>query len=108
MDPGDLPAKIRRFEQQALAAAKERFEDAKVFTIGATDIDPKYFAVWITTQTDAQRDALSSDSNLKEALVAALHTVGYPPEAIPKVVFAFESEETVKRDYGGDWWACLK
>ena len=108
MDPGDLPAKIRRFELQALAAAKERFEVAKVFTIGATDIDPKHFAVWITTQTDAQRDALAGDAALREALVAALHSVGYPQEAIPKVVFAFESEETVKREYGGDWWACIK
>lgn len=108
MDPGDLTGKIRRFEQLALAAAKERIDDAKVFTIGAPDVDSKYLALWITTQTDAQRDALSGDAGLKKALVAALHSVDYPPEAIPQVGFAFESEETVKREWGGDWWACIK
>jgi hypothetical protein len=104
----DLRPTIERIERDALAVAKARFACAKVFTIGATDIDPRYFAVWVTTDTDAQRDALANDPAFKEALVAVIQAAGYPPEAIPHVAFAFESEETVQREWDGDWWACIK
>ena len=105
MDIGDLRARI---EQEALALARARCECAKAFSIGAVDIDPKLLAVWITTETDAQRDALAADPALKAALVAVLHAVGYPEAAIPEVIFTYESQETVAREFGGDWWACIK
>ncbi len=76
--------------------------------IGASDIDPKHLAVWITTQTDRQRDALSADESLKARLREILAESSYPQKAIPQVGFAFESEETVQRDHGGNWWYAIK
>ena len=104
----DLRIKILRVEQGALALAKSRYDCAKVFSFGATEIDPKHLSVWIVTDTDAQRDALAHDAGLRESLVGVLHAVDYPQAAVPEVGFAFESEETVKRDFGGNWWYAIK
>jgi hypothetical protein len=104
----DLWAKIARMEEKALSIARIRFACAKAFSISAPDVGPRHLAIWITTETDEQRDALASDGALRGELVAALRAVDYPEEAIPHVVFTFESHETVVREWGGDWWSCIK
>ena len=38
----------------------------------------------------------------------ALSVAGYPPDAIVEVGFAFESQQTVDRDYGGNWWYAVR
>ena len=108
MSSFDLRVKITRIEQGVLALAKSRFDAAKVFSFGAIEIDPKHLAVWGTTDTDAQRDALAHDPSFRSALPTVLREAGYPEAAVPDVVFAFESEETVRRDFGGNWWHAIK
>jgi hypothetical protein len=77
---------------------------AKLFSFGATWIDPRYLAIWIATETDDERDRLRAMPDLIDAFRQALGDAGYPPAAIPEVGFEFESEETVRRDYGGNWF----
>jgi hypothetical protein len=43
-----------------------------------------------------------------EAFRQALLDAGYPPVAIPEIGFEFESEETVRRDYRGNWFHRMK
>jgi hypothetical protein len=38
----------------------------------------------------------------------ALSAAGYPSAAVPEVGFAFESQQTVDRDYAGNWWYAIK
>ena len=99
---------IRKAEKAVTELARERYKCCKVFSFGATDISPKHLAIWITTDTDSQRDALSNDNEFKDAVRVILRKNGYPEEAIPSVGIAFESEQTVKGDYEGNWWYAVK
>ena len=90
----------------ALARAKEA--SAGIFHFGAVDIHPKHLAYWITTATDAQRDRLAADSEMQDEFRRILMREGYPADAILEVGFAFQSEETVERDYGGNWFHAVK
>jgi hypothetical protein len=82
--------------------------EASIFYRGAIEISPVNLAVWTRVDTDAQRDRLAADTSLREAMRQALATEGYPAWAISDVVFAFESEETVKRVYANNWWFAVR
>jgi hypothetical protein len=59
----------------------------------------------IAVQTDRERDRLRADQQLSEQFKQALVRVDWPEAARPHVEFEIESEETVKRESGGNWWA---
>jgi len=80
----------------------------KVISFGATNIDPQYLAIWIKTRTDEERDRLAAKPALVSQIREALLKVGYPPVAVPKVLISFESQETVDRDYKGQWFLRFK
>ncbi|MBN2001994.1 MAG: hypothetical protein JXA21_01450 [Anaerolineae bacterium] len=103
-----LTEKINHIEQSILALVRARFPTADVFSFGAVDLSPEYLAIWIKTDTDAQRDELDHDATFRETLRNVLVQENYPAEAIAHVSFAFQSEETVARDYGGNWWYAVK
>lgn len=98
----------RRVEQAVVAHARTLVPHAGGFSFGATDIDPKYFVIFVTTPTDLDRDRLASDTSLVGQFQKILRTEGYPSLAVPEVGFEFESQETVDRDYGGNWWHRVK
>ncbi len=97
---------IAYIEREVLALARSRCAGAKVLSFGATNTNSKHLAIWISTPTDAERDALRADPALAAAFDAVLHNVGYSLADIAG--FAFESQETVDRDYGGNWWYAVK
>jgi hypothetical protein len=99
---------IWRAKRRIRKAARRYCRDAKVFSFGAIDINPDNLAIWITTATDDERNVMRASpeflSELREIRLAA----GYPRAAIPEVGFEFESQQTVDRDYGGNWWYRIK
>lgn len=99
---------IKRAEERILAHARRIDSTARVFSFGAVDIDPKHFAIWIATDKDQSRDRLNGDPAFKQQIRQILHEVGYPEAAIPEIGIAFESQETVDRDYEGSWWYAVK
>lgn len=99
---------IKKSEKSILKIARQKYECCNVFSFGATDIDPKHLAIWVTTDSDSQRDTLIDDAGFQKAARDILRKNGYPEESIPLVVITFESEETVKRDYEGNWWYAVK
>ncbi len=99
---------ITKTEKAVKELARQKYKSCNVLSFGATDIDPKHLAIWITTDTDSQRDILSKDASFKEAVRGILRENGYPERAIPFVGITFESEETVQRDYDGNWWHAVK
>jgi hypothetical protein len=71
---------------------------------GANHIHPKHLVYWICVRSDAERDRLARDEGLMKRLRAALDARGYPIEGRADVHIGFESQETVDRVSGGNWW----
>ena len=103
-----LAALIQAVERRAEEICRRHGPVQRVFSFGATDLDPRHLAVWIVTSRDRDRDRLRADRALEAELRGALRDLGYPEAAIPEVGFAFESQQTVNRDYGGNWWHAVK
>jgi len=105
---GPLAPAIQAAEGAIRALARQRVPLAGVFHIGAVDLSPFNLAFWITTPTDAERDMLAADTELQDEFRRILLRAGYPADAVLKVGFAFQSQQTVDRDYGGNWWYAVK
>lgn len=75
---------------------------------GAYDIDPKHLVYWVCIQTDNLKAKLESDRNLNAELRQLLEKHNYPSEARKFVHMGFESQETVDRESGGNWYQHFK
>lgn len=105
---GPLAPIIAAAGQKMLELARTKEASAGIFHFGAVDIHPRHLAYWITTATDAQRDRLAGDSEMQDEFRRILMRAGYPADAILEVGFAYQSEETVQRDFGGNWFYAVK
>ena len=99
---------IKDAERRILELARRHCAKPAVFSFGAVEIKPVHFAVWVTTPTDRERDRLKTTPGLEDSFRAALLAAGYPAQAVPQVGFAYESQETVDRVHGGNWWYAVK
>jgi len=79
-------------------------EEHWVTHYGANDIHPRHLVFWICVESDAERDRLRSDAALLDRLKSTLGAANYPEEGRAGVHFGFESQETVDRESGGNWW----
>jgi hypothetical protein len=103
-----LKAAIRRSRRAVKDVIKLRCPDVYVSSFGATDIDPRHFCLCIDVQTDFERDQLKADVALDSTLREAVRREGYPEAAIPHITFSYESQETVTRDFYGNWYYARK
>jgi hypothetical protein len=103
-----LSLRIWRAKREIRRIARRHCRRAKVFSLGAVHINPRHLAIWITTPTDEERDLMRAMPELISEFRRSLSAAGYPPEAIAEVGFAFESQQTVDRDYDGSWWYAVK
>jgi hypothetical protein len=88
---------------------QDRAPGAKVSDLGCIgDLGPESLGVWVKTRTDAERDGLLADATLKQTLDQALSQAGYPEAAIPHVELTIQSQETVDRDYEGNWFYAMR
>ncbi|HVU15604.1 MAG TPA: hypothetical protein VHD32_01670 [Candidatus Didemnitutus sp.] len=71
---------------------------------GANDIHPKHLVYWICVQTDAEKKRLEEDPDLYRKLRTLLTDYQYPLAGRNEVHIGFESQETVDRESGGNWW----
>lgn len=85
--------------------AKEKFWVAHY---GANNIHPKHLVYWICVQTDSEKQRFESNASFRKRLRDLLTEYNYPEEGIPGVFIGFESQETVDRESGGNWWCHWK
>lgn len=71
---------------------------------GANDIHPKHLVYWICVKSDAEKRRLEADQELYRSLRGLLEEYQYPAEGRDGVHIGFESQETVDRESGGNWW----
>lgn len=105
MNPRALEETTVRIEaaiqERVAGRAREKFH---VTHYGANDIHPRHLVYWVCVLTDAERDRLQGDEELARELRQLLVDHDYPEEGRSGVHMGFESEETVRRDSGGNWW----
>jgi hypothetical protein len=87
---------------------KKRGFSFRVHSFGATSIDPQYLCICINVDTDSERDSLRENTELIDQFREAMLRVGYPAESVPLVGFSFESQQTVDRDFAGNWFYARK
>jgi hypothetical protein len=98
----DLEPEVKRTEALILQVIRDVVPSARLERIGPIDFDPPEWSCWVVTATDAERDKLAADAELKERL-DLVAKAGFPPDS-----FTFQSEETVARDYEGSWFYAMR
>lgn len=84
-------------------------EKAHVTHFGATDIDPKHLAVWLCVQSDLECERLEKENlEIRQRVHACFRAEDYPEAAVPFIGVGIASQETVTRDYDGNWWYFFK
>jgi hypothetical protein len=64
--------------------------------------------VRLVTRLDAERDLIAQRGIPRDLVVRRLEDAGVRSDLAARAGLTVESEETVDRDYGGDWWAVMK
>ena len=98
----DLEPEVERTEALILEMVRKIVPSARLERIGPIDFDPPTWSCWIVTSTDAERNALTNDTDLNQRLALATK-MGFSPDG-----FTFQSEETVVRDYEGSWFYAMR
>jgi hypothetical protein len=101
--------RIRRAKREIVRLLSQRAPNARVINEpGASLINIERMSYVIATDTDRQAETLRRDyPNLYTLLCEAMMRVGYPEEAVAKLRFPIESQETVDREFGGSWQRAL-
>ena len=71
-------------------------------------VEPYSVAVWLCTETDAQRDALPPRDPFLDEVRAVVHGAGLPRDEAHVDGTVAQSQETVDRDYGGSWFYAVR
>lgn len=90
-------------ETEIQSLARRHVPSCEVMSLDLDSARPWFV---IKTHTDAERDLLAGNEALLKALRAVFQARGCPDEIVQSLTFTFQSEETVARDYAGNWhWA---
>ncbi len=83
-------------------ASKDIKEDFWVAHFGG--LNPNYLVYWICVESDEEKHRLKKSDQLQKILKSLLASFDYPVESRDKVEIRLESQETVDRKSGGNWY----
>ena len=75
------------------------------FSFGAYSDKP---VVWLVTRTDAEKALVEKRGFFRDVVCQLLLDAGLPADLSAATLVTVESDETVDRDFGGDWWPVVK
>lgn len=92
---------------ESLLASRVR-ERVWMWHFGANDINPRNLVFVICVQSDTEKTRLEADADLRLRLRSLLDEFDYPEKGRAGVAFCVESQQTVDRESGGNWWHHFK
>jgi hypothetical protein len=94
----------------ARARLIERFADHGVNRVEYVAAFPNQddFSVWLCTQTDEQRNRLGATNPLLADVREVLENAGFPARQLSYLATITQSQETVDRDYEGNWFYAMR
>jgi hypothetical protein len=99
---------IRIAIPQIRSFARKRCIGVGVSWFGAIGIDPRYLTIVVKTDKDWERHSLDADPTFRQDIRKALSRRKYPVDSIPQVQVMIQSQETVDRDMGGNWFYAMQ
>jgi hypothetical protein len=94
---------IKRVERRLREHLAPRgYTQLEVHHFGAIDLHPRHLVICVCVGTDAERQQII-DSNPATLIRTWLAEEGYPQDATPHIAVSIDSQETVDRDWKGDW-----
>ena len=100
----DLEPAVSRVEAEILKALHGIVPTAELKRIGPLGTDDRSsWSCWIVTATDNERDFIKNDSALMTKLWKVSSDAGFAPDS-----FTVQSNETVVRDYKGNWFYAMR
>lgn len=100
----DLEPQVKGAEDAILKIVREKVPRATLRRVGPLDFgNGPSWSCWVVTLTDNERDALARDAALLERLNAEAAKAGLAPDG-----FTMQSEETVARDFEGNWFYAMR
>ena len=75
----------------------------RVTSVGAFPDVPGAW-IWLCTSTDAERDILIRDPSILPTGLSALQDAGFTESDLSRSGVVVQSQESVERDFGGNWF----
>ena len=94
------------YAESEMQSVARRYVPACV--VEALHLEPTAPWFLVKTKTDAERELLKMTEALPSEFQAVFRARGCPDEIVRRLMFTFQSLETVERDYGGNWYWALK
>lgn len=95
---------IAIFAEAEMRSLAQRYVADCVVT--ALDLEPTRPWFLFETKTDAERDLLRGNETLHTEFKEVFRARECPDAIVRSLMFTFQSQETVERDYSGNWrWA---
>jgi hypothetical protein len=96
-------ARIRKVKRSVFALAQSIWPELAACTCEVSRGRPTELLVKFKTRTDADRDRFRGDEAVHQRLRGMIETEGYPTLALADISFAFESQETIDREWSTSW-----
>lgn len=94
---------VLQAEADLRALSRQHVKDCIV-----TALEPTQRWFLIQTNTDAERDLLAGNETLLKEFKEVFRVRGCSDALVDGLAFTFESQETVDRQYAGNWYWALK
>ncbi|MGY6125416.1 hypothetical protein ACW9YV_07965 [Paraburkholderia strydomiana] len=94
---------VLQAEADLRALSRQHVKDCIV-----TALQPTQTWFLIQTMTDAERDLLAENETLRKEFMEVFRVRGCSDALVDSLAFTFESQETVDRQYAGNWYWALK
>jgi hypothetical protein len=97
-----LERRVKKIVKDFSDFLKGRKYNVSVQWLGSLNVNNE-FGFWLQTETDQERDRLSSSADVKKEFNRLIEKYRIVKSDFSNSNYGIESQQTVTRDYQGDW-----